>query len=268
MIKKLLFSTLLFFVYYISIAQSNRVLIKGVIKNPSLAPIVNAHIVNLTTKVGAISNKNGAFNIPVKEGDWLQVSNIQFITKKVKIKKGSLKERVLLIYLIPVENELEEAVIKKKMKGVLSLDRIDQEKDTVPKVDKKYSNFSKMDLSIKKVKNLQDKTNAQYHTDPTMKNVAVSIVSVGIPDNSSKKKRAQKKELNFKENFPNKLKQKFGEHFFFVKLKIPKGKYFHFLQHCEPLNIERLFKEENYIDLLKILLKESKSYLLLIENNK
>ena len=123
-------------------------------------------------------------------------------------------------------------------------------------------------IELKEIKNLQDKSNAQYHTDPTMKNVAVSIVSVGIPNNSLKKKRAQKKKLNFKENFPDKLKQKFGEHFFFIKLKIPRDNYFHFLQFCEPLSIQRLFKEEKYIDLLKILLKESKSYLLLIENNK
>jgi hypothetical protein len=60
----------------------------------------------------------------------------------------------------------------------------------------------------------------------------------------------------------------FGEQFFFVKLKIPKEKYFHFLEYCAPLNIETLYKEEKFLDLLKILLKESKSYLLLLENNK
>ena len=266
--KKLSFSILFFFLYCISVAQSNRVTINGIIKNSSLDPIINTHIVNLTTQVGTISNKNGVFSIPVKEGDWLQISNIQFVTKKVKIKKGNFKERVLLIYLIPIENELEEAVIRKKMKGFLSLDRIDKEKDSVPKVDKEYYSFSKMDLSIKKIKNLQDKSNAQYHTDPTMKNVATTIVSYGIPDNRSKKKRAKKRKLTFKETFPNKLKQQFGEHFFFVKLKIPKDNYFHFLQYCKPLNIERLYKEEKHLDLLKILLKESKSYLHHIENNK
>lgn len=266
--KKLSSFLLLLLMNGISIAQSNRVLINGTIKNASLKPIINSHILNLTTGVGTISNKDGEFHIPVKEGDWLQVSNIQFITKKIKIKRGNLKERRLSIYLLPIKNELEEAVIKKKMKGILSLDRINKEKDTIPKIDKEYYNFSKMDLSIKKIKNLQDKRDAQYHTDPTMKNVATTIVSVGIPDNSTKKKQARRKFINFKNKFPTLLINKYGHALFLETLKIPKDQIYHFLEYCNQFKIEQLFKDQKHLEVLKILLKQSKSYLLLIENNK
>ncbi|MFT4576859.1 MAG: hypothetical protein ACI9SI_001795 [Polaribacter sp.] len=267
MIQKLPTFLLLFFAYHITTAQSNRVLIFGEIKNASLNPIANTHIVNLTTKVGAVSNKNGAFNIPVKEGDWLQISNIQFITKKVKIKKGNLNERVLLIYLMPVKNVLDEAIIKKKMKGVLSLDRKDKAKDSLPRIDQEYYNFSTMNFSNVKVDKNKPKS-AQYLTDPVAKFAGLPPVSIGLRDRALEAKRAVKRDINFKESFPNKLKQLFGAQFFFDNLKIPKDNYYHFLQYCNPLGIERLFKDEKHLEILKILLKESKSYLLLLENNK
>jgi hypothetical protein len=268
MLKKISVLLFLYLISQSSDAQTARIVINGKIKNSVAKPISNTHIINLTTKVGTVSNEDGAFQIPVKEGDWLQISNIQFITKKVKIKKGNLKEQSLLIHLIPVENKLEEVVIKKKLKGFLSLDRIDKKKDTIPKVNKEYYNFSTMDLSFKGIKNLQDKSNAQYQTDPTMKNVATTIASVGISDNSSKKKRARRNLLNFKKNLPSLIIKEYGNKFFIETLKIPKNHLFLFLEYCNQFNIDQLFKERKHLKLLKILLKESKSYLLLLENNK
>lgn len=259
---------LLVFVYYNSLSQEKRMQLKGIVYTTASNPIENTHIVNLSTNQGTISTKNGTFTLMAKHGDWIQISNIQFRPKKIRLKKGTLTEQFLSVYLIPLTNILEEVVIKKKLRGILTLDRRDKEKDTLPKFDKDYYNFSKMDISIKKIKNLQDKSNAQYHTDPTMKNVAVSIVSVGIPDNASKKKQARMKELNFKEDLPNKLKKLFGAHFFFVKLKIPKDKYYHFLDYCSQFEIAQLFKDQKHLEILKVLLKQSKSYLLVLENNK
>lgn len=253
--------------HHIAIAQSNSILINGEIKNTYLKPIVNTHIINLSTGVGTVSNKKGAFNIPVKKGDWLQISNIQFISKKIKIKKGNLTERVLLIYLMPVRNILDEAILKKKMKGILSLDRKDKEKDTLPRIDQEYYNFSNIDFSNVKVDENKPKS-AQYLTDPIARTAGLPSASVNIPDRALEERRAVKREINFKEKFPKKLLKLFGERFFFDNLKIPKENYYHFLQYCNPLGIERLFKYKNHLEILKILLKESKSYLLLLENNK
>jgi hypothetical protein len=265
--QKLLVFILLFFMHHIAIAQSKSILINGEIKNTYLNPIVNTHIINLSTGVGTVSNKNGAFNIPVKKGDWLQISNIQFISKKIKIKKGNLTERILLIYLMPVRNILDEAILKKKMKGILSLDRKDKEKDTLPKIDQEYYNFSNMDFSNVKVDKNKPKS-AQYLTDPIAKTAGLPPVSIGIPDGALEAKKARRRDINFKEKLPKKLLQLFGEPFFFDNLKIPKDNYYHFLQYCNPLGIERLFKNKKHLEILKILLKESKSYLLLLENDK
>jgi len=268
MIKRRALLWVVIFVHFTATAQEKRFLLKGIVYSSAAVPIENTHIVNATTKQGTVSNKNGEFSLFAKQGDWIQLSNVQFTSKKIKLKKAAAQEQFLSVYLIPLTNVLEEAVIKKKLKGVLVFDRRGNTKDTIPKIDKAYYNFSNMDLSIKGVKNLQDKSNAQYHTDPTMKNVAVSIVSVSIPDRSSQKKQAKRKEANFKENLPIHLKKLFGENFFSVKLKIPKDRYYHFLAYCSQFGIAQLFKDQNHLEILKILLKESKSYLLLLENNK
>ena len=93
-------------------------------------------------------------------------------------------------------------------------------------------------------------------------------MSIGIPDRALEAKKARRRDINFKESFPGKLMHLFGARFFFVKLKIPKDNYYPFLQYCNPSGIERLFKDKKHLEILKILLKESKSYLLLLENDK
>ena len=60
------------------------------------------------------------------------------------------------------------------------------------------------------------------------------------------------------------LISEFGETFFENDLKIPTEKYYSFLEYCNPLGIENLFKENRKIELINVLKKESITYLLLI----
>lgn len=262
---------LLFFFYLIfqtSFSQEKRVEINGVVLNPSSKALENSHILNVTTNTGTISNTDGTFVISAKKGDWIQVTNIQFHSKKIKIAQNSSKERFLRVYLLPILNQLDEVKLKKRMTGFLSFDRRDKQKDTLPKIDKSFYDFSNMDLSkVNMGKNLKS-SDAQLLTDPIAKVAGVPVASATIPYFDLIRKRAIRKKINFKEQLPGNLKRIFGEHFFLVRLKIPKEKYYHFLEYCNPLGIEELYKGGKHLDILKILLKESKSYLLLLENNK
>lgn len=56
--------------------------------------------------------------------------------------------------------------------------------------------------------------------------------------------------------------KEFGEKYFFSILKIPKEKYYHFLETCNPLGIEELYKEGKKLEVIEILNKEAKEYLL------
>jgi hypothetical protein len=151
------------------------------------------------------------------------------------------------------------------MTGFLRFDRTDKPKDTLPRIDKGFYDFSKMDFAIKDP--LYKPLVSEKIADPAMNNAPVTIAKIKF-GGSSKKRKALRKKLNFKEQLPESLKKIFGEHFFLVRLKIPKEKHHHFLEYCNPLGIEELYKSGKHLDILKILLKESKSYLLLLENNK
>lgn len=274
--KKLLSLIFIFTTLQFSFSQEKRTQLKGVIYTTASRPIENTHIVNLTTKAGTISDKNGGFHISVKNGDWIQISNIQFRTKKIKLKKGTIQEGILSVYLIPITNVLEEAVLQKKLKGDLASDMLKNKKDTIREKMNSilayikripHEEIMKMKIGADE-RHLKKPRNAQLSTDPVAKFAGLPPKTIGIPDYHLLAKRALKKKLNFKEGFPGKLLKLFGSHFFYVKLKIPKDKYYHFLQYCSPLGIEQLYKNQKYMELLPLFLKESVLYLKLIEVSK
>lgn len=266
---------LLFFFYLIfqtSFSQEKRVEINGVVLNPSSKALKNSHILNLTTNSGTISNTDGAFTISAKKGDWLQITNIQFHSKKIRIAQNIRKERFLRVYLLPILNQLNEVEIKKKMRSILSLDRVDKPKDSINEKMKSMAEYI-LSIGYENILNMKTGNDERHLQKPTVSpGILAGFKGIGggvpIPDYGLIAKRKLKKEIRFKENFPVQLKKIFGEHFFLVRLKIPKEKYYHFLEYCNPLGIEELYKSGKHLDILKILLKESKSYLLLIENNK
>ncbi len=272
MVKKILSLFLFYLIFQNSFSQENRVEINGIVINPSSKGIQNSHVLNLSTRKGTISNKDGSFTIKAKKGDWIQITNIQFKAKKIRITAGVSKERFLRIFLLPAINLLDEVEVKKKMKGHLTLDRIGKERDSIKEKMKSlidiimamgYANI--MNMGIGNDERHLQKPSVTPGILPGLKGVGGSAT---IPYADLKKKRANRKKINFKEQFPENLKNLFGEHFFFVRLKIPKEKYYHFLAYCNPLGIEELYKNKKHLDILKILLKESKSYLQLIENSK
>jgi len=262
MIQKL--STCLFIIFLFQITQSNSqtIWLKGSVKNTSLKGIKNAHILNLTTKRGVVTDANGNFELKVKKGEWFQVTNIQYKKVLFRITSAVIKEKTVQVFLFDITNQLEEVKIKKKMKGYLSLDRKKQPKDTVigtPLISLKE--IAKMDLSKVKLGRSKKARSAQYLTDPIAKVAGLPPATIGIPDGASIRKKALRKKLNFKTSFPLKLKSELGKDFFFQKLKIPEEKYHHFLSYCNHLGIEQLYKEKKVLELIQLLQKEAKSYL-------
>ena len=250
-----------------TIAQDKRILINGTVKNSFLKAVKSTHIINLTTKEGTVSNDNGMFTIHVRKGDWLLISNVQYKQKKIKITSKTIEEKAIQVHLFAVVNELEEVFLKKKMKGSLELDRINKPKDTVPKSSLiSLKEIAKMDLSNVNMGESKKPPNSRFLTDPTTKFGGLGG-GVGIPDKSSIRRRALLKRLKFKKDFPHLLKKQFGEKFFFKTLKIPEDKYFHFLEYCNTLGIEKLYKDGKILQLLKLLKTESKSYLVIINKN-
>jgi len=101
-------------------------------------------------------------------------------------------------------------------------------------------------------------------TDPNMFFGGVGA-TLNVSFKYSKRLWALRKKLANQKAFPYKVLSELGEKFFFEKLKIPVDNYFHFLEYCNPLGVEKLHEENNILELIKIFEKESISYLKIIK---
>lgn len=124
--RKLLF--FLAFVASISIYSQNDSLqvknLKGqIIHAENKKPLSAAHVLNLNTVQGTITNDKGFFEIPTKTNDTILVSYLGYESIKVKVTNDLLKGNELLIALYEKPEAVKEVVIKStKLIGVLEID--------------------------------------------------------------------------------------------------------------------------------------------------
>jgi hypothetical protein len=82
-----------------------------------------AHILNLNTVQGTITNDKGFFDIPTRANDTILVSYLGYASIKLKITNDLLKGNELLIALYEKPQEVKEVVIKStQLIGVLEID--------------------------------------------------------------------------------------------------------------------------------------------------
>ncbi|WP_275316251.1 carboxypeptidase-like regulatory domain-containing protein [Tenacibaculum bernardetii] len=252
-------------------AQENRKFIYATIKD-KIGAVSNAHIINLKTNQGTYTDEEGEFRILAKVNDSLQISFVGYKTTffKVKIKNFGLFKNEIILEKEALE--LDEIILKKHdLIGSLGVDAKKTPKDIGKDKSKSALDFSMIDFEkvVSTTVDAIDRSkapNMQKQTDPTAKFAGVGGGFNSGPDKYAAEKRRVRKEIKYKENFPNMLISQFGEKFFFGELKIPKEKYHHFLAYCNSLNIEELYKDGKVLEMLKILQQESISYLKIINS--
>lgn len=130
--KAKLFLYLLLVLCTSAFAQKN---ISGVVRD-SLGVVKNAHIVNLKSGKGTVSNDQGEFEISVNLGDELEITSVQHTKTIVTIANITLKSRKIEIILKIKTYELEEFQLKKtNLIGSLGIDLKDVPIDNTPKID-------------------------------------------------------------------------------------------------------------------------------------
>jgi len=86
-------------------------------------PLSAAHILNLNTVQGTITNEKGFFEVPTRTNDTIIVSYLGYESIKLKVTNDLLKGNELLIALYEKPEEVKEVVIKStKLIGVLEID--------------------------------------------------------------------------------------------------------------------------------------------------
>ena len=265
MVKKLLL-LFLFFITLTSLSQDKKALISGQVID-SLGIVKNANIINLKTNQGTFSSDDGSFRIFVSVGDSLQISSIQHITKKIKIDKFIYSRKSIKIILKSNIYVLDEFDLKRhNLTGRLGVDIKDVPNNRKDSLLRDVMDFSKINMKIVEADDYIDKRVRPQivRTDPTMAFIGAGSKAI-IPFKYSERLWALRKKLARKKAFPYKILSELGEKFFFEELKIPIENYFHFLEYCNPLGIEKLHKEKRLLELIKVLQKESSSYLKIIK---
>ena len=267
--------TLFVFLYVItqSYAQEQVVIISGIIlSNATLKE--NIHILNKNSNKGTISNKNGGFTIPVKENDTLIISGIQFYKKEILITKNIIENKTVIVSIFQKINELQEVEINiYNLSGHLVIDAKNI-KDSISKVNPMALDFSMIDFS-QPVINLVDRTKPLDPTNLTNPNIPVGGDVIGLLSfvldpligeiskiGQRKRRKKHEKYLYEKETkeTPNNLVDELGERFFIETLNIQRDKIDSFIEHCKSKGILDLYIKGRKIEVIDILIKESKNY--------
>jgi hypothetical protein len=94
-----------------------------VIDNPNKEPLVAAHLFNLNSVIGTVSDENGMFELATTVNDTIYVSYLGYQSIKLKITNDLLKGNELVIELYEKTEQMDEIVINSyKLIGVLEID--------------------------------------------------------------------------------------------------------------------------------------------------
>ncbi|MCF6296983.1 MAG: carboxypeptidase-like regulatory domain-containing protein [Flavobacteriaceae bacterium] len=119
-----------------SISQYSLVILKGkVIDINNGNPLQSAHIVNLNSIHGTVTNLKGEFTIPAKDYDTIFISYVGYQSVKLKITKDLLKGNELEIAIHEKVVNIDEVTIKShNLIGVLVVDAKNVPADTYARI--------------------------------------------------------------------------------------------------------------------------------------
>ncbi|WP_093668042.1 carboxypeptidase-like regulatory domain-containing protein [Tenacibaculum sp. MAR_2009_124] len=122
--KHILLTAMLFFSFIVSAQGNKGEKLKGqIVDNETKKPLSAAHVLNLNTVNGTITNEKGLFELVAKANDTVLVSFLGYSSIKVKVTNDLLKGNEVEISLSEKPEEIKEIVIKStKLIGVLEVD--------------------------------------------------------------------------------------------------------------------------------------------------
>jgi hypothetical protein len=135
--KKILFITVLLCSILVFSQEKEKIIrLKGqIIHSETKAPLQSAHIINLNTVVGTVTDYKGNFELSTATNDTIYVSYLGFQSIKLKITNDLLKGNEVVISLHETTQEIREVVVKlHKLIGVLEIDAKNVPKDNYSRI--------------------------------------------------------------------------------------------------------------------------------------
>lgn len=272
MVKKLLFITIILQLTP-SFAQDKNLELFGSVSIDSISS-EGIHVINKSSNKATLTNQYGEFRIVVKENDTLLFTSIQIKNKKITITKEHLKNLQLSIKLEVDINQLDEVVVKKHdLIGNLAIDASNYE-DPIREKTKSALDFSGIDFSkpvINKIDEIDRSKppSAEKLTNPNtpiggdLMRFIVRPLFKELSKIGENKRYVRKLKRQFivqSKKVPDKVRKELGDTFFTDTLKIPLDKIDSFILCCMQKNLAKLYIENNKIELIDLLINQSKSY--------
>ena len=234
------FKLLIFFLVFQVIAfAQDRIPIKGRLIYRNIN-VVAANVVNVTAQINTITDGEGAFEIPVKTGDEVVFSSVQFMIRTVEITPEIIQKNRLIITVNEKINALEEVVITP---------------DNAEKfLDLKEEQFKGFDYERDKSTRLENTIvrQGQLKNGLNLINVAKLIAKVVSNKTEEEKRNLKPSEV---------LSYVFDTSFFKSDLELKDDQIVGFLEHIDDnLPSQKLLNQSQQFQLIEYLIIQSKKY--------
>lgn len=227
---------LLFILAFQGYSQESRIKISGLVRSDSIV-VEGAHVINLTSKVGTVSDAIGNFNLLVKLNDTILFSNIEFKNIQVIINEINIYEKYLEIDFQININELAEIIIANNMAGSLGLPNAD--KKPLTQTERK-TNYYKKGGAISKLQGLVSGEAKKMRRLQRM------------TEEDERKRAYQIQILNIRAYFKDEL--------FINSLKIQEEEINNFISHCIQKGVIQMYKGERYLEIIDVFIASTESF--------
>ena len=234
------FKLLIFFLIFQVIAfAQERITIKGrlIYRNVN---VVAANVVNITAQINTITDGEGAFEIPVKTGDEVVFSSVQYMIRTVEITPEIIQKNRLIITVNEKINALEEVVITPD--------------DAEKFLNLKEEEFKGFDYERDKSTRLENTIvrQGQLNNGLNLINVAKLIAKIVSNKTEEEKRNLKPSEV---------LSYVFDISFFKSDLELRDDQIVGFLEHIDDnLPSQKLLNQTQQFQLIDYLIMQSKKY--------
>ncbi len=202
--------------------------------------VVAANVVNITAQINTITNGEGAFEIPVKNGDEVVFSSVQYMIRTVKITPEIIQKNRLIITINEKINALEEVVVTPD--------------DAEKFLDLKEEEFKGFDYDRDKSTRLENSIvrQGQLKNGINLINVAKLIAKLVSNKTEEEKRNLKPSEV---------LSYVFDKSFFSSDLELKDDQIVGFLEHIDNnLPSQKLLNQSQQFQLIDYLILQSKKY--------
>ena len=234
------FKLLIFFlIFQVNAFAQDRIPIKGrlIYRNVN---VVAANVVNITAQINTITDGEGAFEIPVKTGDEVVFSSVQYMIRTVEITPEIIQKNRLIITVNEKINALEEVVITPD--------------DAEKFLNLKEEEFKGFDYERDKSTRLENTIvrQGQLNNGLNLINVAKLIAKIVSNKTEEEKRNLKPSEV---------LSYVFDISFFKSDLELRDDQIVGFLEHIDDnLPSQKLLNQSQQFQLIDYLIMQSKKY--------